>query len=258
MEIDERIVRVKELIQKREEIDTKLAGLLGIAVNKKVLRCSKCGERLLNILGNMTLNFYTASGERVPSWQLAVVGLLAARRADSAECPKCGYRFKTKAAGKAVASADPAIVDIEETERQEEGFGSDSRLVDNSKSTATVRRRFAVSKEWSRTYTVEYEKATVAGGGFDIGLTQNVGLKLNCEQTIRRHFSISEDSKETYSEEVEIEVPAMTKLRIVFQWKKIVQCGFIQVQKPNNGISRFPFRVAVGVTFDQTQAAEAA
>jgi hypothetical protein len=44
MDIDERIARAKDLIQKREEIDTELAGLFGIAVKaKKTLRCSKCG-----------------------------------------------------------------------------------------------------------------------------------------------------------------------------------------------------------------------
>jgi hypothetical protein len=45
MTIDDRISRVKDLIQKREEIDAELAGLFGLAVRvKKALRCSKCGE----------------------------------------------------------------------------------------------------------------------------------------------------------------------------------------------------------------------
>jgi hypothetical protein len=45
MTIDERISRVKDLIQKREEIDAELAGLFGLAARvKKALRCSKCGE----------------------------------------------------------------------------------------------------------------------------------------------------------------------------------------------------------------------
>jgi hypothetical protein len=45
MDIDDRIARVKDLIQKREEIDTELAALLGITVKaKKTLRCSKCGD----------------------------------------------------------------------------------------------------------------------------------------------------------------------------------------------------------------------
>jgi len=45
MTIDERIARVKELIQKREEIDAELEGMFGLAGRiKKPLRCSKCGE----------------------------------------------------------------------------------------------------------------------------------------------------------------------------------------------------------------------
>ena len=45
MDIDDRIARTKELIQKREEIDSELAALFGIAVRaRKTLRCSKCGE----------------------------------------------------------------------------------------------------------------------------------------------------------------------------------------------------------------------
>jgi hypothetical protein len=45
MDIDDRIARVKDLIQNREEIDSELAGLFGITVKaKKTLRCSKCGD----------------------------------------------------------------------------------------------------------------------------------------------------------------------------------------------------------------------
>jgi hypothetical protein len=44
MTIDERIARVKELIQKREEIDAELAGLFGLSPRaKKTARCTKCG-----------------------------------------------------------------------------------------------------------------------------------------------------------------------------------------------------------------------
>jgi hypothetical protein len=45
MDIDDRIARVKDLILKREEIDTELAGLFSITVKaKKTIRCSKCGD----------------------------------------------------------------------------------------------------------------------------------------------------------------------------------------------------------------------
>jgi hypothetical protein len=45
MDIDDKIIRVKTLIDQREEIDAELAALFGISVRaKKTLRCSKCGE----------------------------------------------------------------------------------------------------------------------------------------------------------------------------------------------------------------------
>jgi len=43
MTIDERIARVKDLIQKREEIDAELAGLFGLSPRvKKTALCTKC------------------------------------------------------------------------------------------------------------------------------------------------------------------------------------------------------------------------
>ncbi len=45
MDIDNQIMKVKDLIQRREEIDVELATILGIAVkSKKIARCSRCGE----------------------------------------------------------------------------------------------------------------------------------------------------------------------------------------------------------------------
>ena len=45
MDIDTKIARVKELIQKREEIDAELATFFGlIPRSKKIVRCSRCGE----------------------------------------------------------------------------------------------------------------------------------------------------------------------------------------------------------------------
>ena len=45
MDIDSKISRVKDLIQKREEIDAELAAIFNLAIKaKKTLRCSRCGE----------------------------------------------------------------------------------------------------------------------------------------------------------------------------------------------------------------------
>jgi Zinc knuckle len=45
MEIDARILRVKELIAKREEIDAELASLFGMTIgSRKLQKCTNCGE----------------------------------------------------------------------------------------------------------------------------------------------------------------------------------------------------------------------
>jgi hypothetical protein len=45
MDIDTQITRVKDLIAKREEIDTELSGILGITPRaRKSQRCSVCNE----------------------------------------------------------------------------------------------------------------------------------------------------------------------------------------------------------------------
>ena len=52
MTIAEKITRVKELIQRREEIDAELVDMLGLVVRgKKSLRCSKCGAKLKYVAG---------------------------------------------------------------------------------------------------------------------------------------------------------------------------------------------------------------
>jgi hypothetical protein len=84
-----------------------------------------------------------------------------------------------------------------------------------------------------------------------------ISVKSSFADSVRKKFSISEESQETYAEQVELDVPAATHLTVYFQWKRIWQCGFIQFRNQNNEEWQVPFRVAVGVTFDQQQVDEA-
>ena len=86
-----------------------------------------------------------------------------------------------------------------------------------------------------------------------IGIDEITSIKTSFEETIRKQYSISEETKEVYSEEIEIEVSSSIKLNLVFQWKRIWQCGFIKFRNQNNEELKVPFRVVVGVTFDQLQ-----
>lgn len=212
-------------------------------------KCPRCDARLVNSLGSMTTNFYAADGHKLSQW--AGAGL----RADTVECPKCQYRWKLYGNAPAVPPPAAEVAEVVETERGEEFFGEDRRVIDNSRSSATPTRSFSFSKEWSRTFQVEVERAKGDGAELTLGAKDTAALRLSSEEKLRRTYSISQDTKETSTEDVSCQVPAHRKLTIVVRWKRIWQHGFVVVSQ--NGVPlRIPFRVAVGMTFDQEQIEE--
>ena len=149
------------------------------------------------------------------------------------------------------------VVNIIETYRSEEILGKEKRLIDNSRSTSKTTRRFTVSREWSKSYTIQYENTQVNGTELNLGLKlpeiELANLKVASQETLNKQYSITEETTENYTEEVEVEVPGSKKLKIIFTWKRILQHGIIKFQDQNNQVFDVPFQVAVGVTFDQTQ-----
>ncbi|MCP4111371.1 MAG: hypothetical protein GY749_38550 [Desulfobacteraceae bacterium] len=169
------------------------------------------------------------------------------------ECNKCDSKFLCYATDQPVTSEKLKILGIIETDRVEENLGTDRKIIDNSKSSVKLIRKFSINKEWSKIYSIEYEKGQIDNTMLNIGIDKLANIKADFEKTIRKQYVISEERREVYSEEVEIEVPGSIKLTMLLQWKRIWQCGFIKFINQNNEELRVPFRVAVGVTFDQLQ-----
>ena len=209
-------------------------------------RCPACNARLITVLGTTTVKFYTGDGEKLPLWQLAPL------RAQVAECPQCGHRWKTRKDDASPSPSQASAVAVVETERMEEPIGSETRVIDNARSAVTLTRRFTVSKEWSRTYSVDYEKASVSNVGLKLGLNELSSFTAGFEQTIKERFSITRETKDVYSEEIEIQVPGSKRLTVVLNWKKIWQLGLLKFHL-NGRESSVPFRVVIGITFDQSQ-----
>jgi len=196
-----------------------------------------------------------------------------------AECPKCHQRWSVFSGAKAgivrqrmseitvkgdqskrprlnMKSLDISQLNVVETERVEEYLGSEQRVIDNSKSGITVTREFTIGKEWSQSYSIDYEKTNslageVGGGFFNLGT-----FKTTFQRTIKDRYSISEGIKLTYSEKIILQVKENTKLRVIFQWKRLWQHGLLKISDKNGVEFEVPFRVAIGVTFDQVQVDE--
>jgi hypothetical protein len=209
-------------------------------------RCPSCNASNTNFLGQMTTRFCDAEGKKL----MLIAG--GAVRGDTAECPKCGYRWKVYGTAPVAGPAADLAMEIVETERSDEMFGEDRRVIDNARSSSSLTRTITFSKEWTRTYEVQSEKAEGGGAEFSLGVKDTAGLKVSSEEKLRSAYNVSQETKETCSEQISYNVEAHTKLTVVVRWKRIWQHGYFRVTRGDAEL-HIPFRVAVGMTFDQEQ-----
>jgi hypothetical protein len=140
---------------------------------------------------------------------------------------------------------------VVEGSRFEVGLGDETRTVDNSKSGSSTTRIVRLSREWSRTCTVDIEHATTGHRSAGLGL-HLLDLKVEAEHTLRKTYSTSSQERETFEEEVTLNIGPRIRSEIVFSWKEIRQKGVVQLA--GEGIDvRFPYEAVVGLTFDQQQ-----
>ncbi len=222
-------------------------------------KCPSCGESALGFT-SPRLNYYSRDGRQL-SFGAHSTDLMLYKSTlgfkpstEFAECQKCGYRWSIYEKFQPnIPAQKPEFLGIIETERSEEIIGVDTRLIDNSRSSSKLIRKFSINREWAKVYSIEYEKTQVDGIELGVGVSEAASIKVASEKSIRNKYCTSEESREIYSEDVELEIPAFAKLNLIFQWKWIWQHGFILLCNANGNESRIPFRVVVGITFDQSQ-----
>jgi hypothetical protein len=212
-------------------------------------KCPTCHARLLNVMGCVTANFYTADGKNVSVWEAVV------RRATTVECPKCGHLWKRCGANPVSAPYGIGLLGIVETDRGEEFLGEDRRVIDNTKSSSPLTRNFTFMKGWSKSCQVDLERVQANGAELNFCATAAIALKLSSEEKLRQNYAITLGSKETATKEVSCTVSGHQKLTVVVRWKRILQHGFIQATMIGLPL-RIPFYIAVGVTIDQQQIEE--
>jgi hypothetical protein len=130
-------------------------------------------------------------------------------------------------------------------------MGDETRTIDNSKSGSSTTRVVRLSREWSRTCSVDAEHATTGHGSAGLGL-HLLDLKVEAERTLRKTYSTSSEERDTFEEEVTLNIGPHIRSEIVFSWKEIRQKGVIQLTGEGLDV-RFPYEAVVGLTFDQQQ-----
>lgn len=237
-------------------------------------KCSGCGKFFLmpefldgdgnkisareadNIAGKTSLktvtNFFTSKSEDEEVAQAIDPSKVVAM------CPKCGKKWPVFSGGNVPDISQqqtPIVKDIEvkETHRSEEGIGSEQRVVDNSKSSIELERRFTVSKDWAQSVSFEEETGKSSGTEISVGISEVADIKAAAEQELKSRYTKTEETRQTYAEEIILKVPGNTKLLVEFNWKRIWQHGNIIIHTDAGEALNLPFKIIVGVTFDQTQ-----
>ena len=145
------------------------------------------------------------------------------------------------------------LVEIVEEKYIEEPREEEKRVIDNLRSSVAVTRKLSFSKEWLQSYRIDSENIHASKIEGDTKLGPFGGVKIVAEEKVRQQYSISESIRKTQNEEVTIEIPPETKVSVSIQWKHLVRTGLVKVSSHFGESFELPFRVTVGITFDQTQ-----
>lgn len=206
-------------------------------------RCPMCGA------WPILARIYKPDGTRYSF----LTGYLFMDKSAVAECPKCNQRWMVAASAALPHSPATLSFTFVETDREEEPVGDERRQIDNSESSVELARRFTIGREWAQTDTLDHEKIQSSHGELKLGGTELPSLTLAAENELKTRYSLSSTLKQTYEEEISIVVPPRSRLTLVFHWKRLWQCGTIQAYRANELLVEVPFKIAVGLTFDQTQ-----
>jgi hypothetical protein len=155
--------------------------------------------------------------------------------------------------GAATTAAPPvrAAGKVIEGSRHTVPLGDETRVIDNSQSGSPTTRVVRLTREWTRTCSVDAEHITTLHGSAGLGIHM-VELKAEAERTLSRSYSSSATERETFEEEVTLNIGEHTRSEVVFSWKEIRQQGDVLIT--GQGFeARVPYEVVVGLTFDQQQ-----
>lgn len=175
---------------------------------------------------------------------------------DFMECPLCLHRWSVYSAFVSEHIYDVAgysFTSVEETGRSTVPIGFDERIVDHSTTDSKCRKVLKFTHKWSRTLSTDEEINWEIGAEAKFGIDKLSAFKLRAESKLRKKYSIKDETTVTQDEELVIVIPPRRKILFKVHWKKILQHGLVIYESLDFHKINIPFKVTVGLTFDQTQ-----
>jgi len=131
--------------------------------------------------------------------------------------------------------------------------GVEEHVIDNSRSGSTVTKTLTVTREWACTYTIEHQHDHKTVDTSTIQVRDGVTKARSVENALRNRFAYTHGSKHVYQENVEVVIPPFKKMRVLLNWKNILEVGSVVLRDQYDAGIELPFAIVIGVTFDQAQ-----
>jgi hypothetical protein len=95
------------------------------------------------------------------------------------------------------------------------------------------------------------EHARTATGRIEMSVGDLAKFGTSTETAVKQHYSVIVEDEQTIDEEIEFTVPAHTTTELRLHWKRLWQQGYATVTSDSGTGIAIPFRLLLGVTFDQ-------
>ena len=142
---------------------------------------------------------------------------------------------------------------IIETERYETTAGSDEvRSLDNLQGTSPQVRSFRLAREWSKSYSVGSTQSVAVSGGAEFS-SKVANITTQVERRIERNYNMTSQQQQTFEDTLTVTAAPQTYSEIRITWKEIRQRGYVDEFDGTIHISRTPFELVVGLTYDSRQ-----
>jgi hypothetical protein len=161
-------------------------------------------------------------------------------------------RFATLRAlerGESIEALDKFAWEIVEGPLLVEPTGETFYVEDNSGSSVSSLRVHKVENEWTRTVIVGSDFTQTKGVALQIGVSL-LALEAKLESAVTSRFSVKQGERRLIAQEVQVQVPAYSRLEVRVAWKMIWQTGVIRVTGRRKTIE-IPFRFAHSQEFDR-------
>jgi hypothetical protein len=142
---------------------------------------------------------------------------------------------------------------IIETERYETPTGNDEvRSLDNLLGTSPQVRAFRLAREWSKSYSVGSTQSITVSQGAEFS-SKLADFKTQAERRIEQNYNMTSQQRQTFEDTLTVTAAPHTYSEIRIAWKEVRQRGYIDEFEGPVHISRTPFDLVVGLTYDPRQ-----